>query len=656
MSNKAIDKEYLLRQLKNFDDDILEDKYGGGAPSESIAPIEQSTTASQAYEVGDLLFYDDILYKVTTAISQGGTITISGVSANVVQTDIDTELKNKIKVSSTVGLIKNDGTIDTNLYATTTQLAGKADKVANASNGHLAGLDANGNLTDSGVLATSISGKADKVVSATDGDLAKLNSYGNLVDSSISASDVVTKSSTAGLIKNDGTIDTNSYATDSTAYLTSDTTETTLADDDNIPFYDTSATAKKKSTWANIKSVLKTYFDTIYSTIKTLAGLTDVDIDTTTLATGQILEYDGVNEKWINAENIQDFARYGGAKTFAELTSSLLVADNVDKFYLCTDGGTISSADASNWLLPAGSVIPPDSHIAVIEYSTGVYKFDDFGGYVDISGKADRTELAPLYSTADTAETTLADNDKFPFYDTSASAKRSSTWSNIKAKLKTYFDTIYSTVKTLSALTDTTISSPANGQVLTYNSSSSKWVNQAPSGGGHTMTPTPSASLTRADLQTAVASAVTEGGINDDVVSAWAVGNWSNTMTNRVIYSGTIAVGDTGIGTWLTDAQLTALRAESDITAREALEVGTGGYGWWKDSHFLGLDAYNDYEIKIKYKLQDTDEVITLGGFILDTDTGCLCIKFGSAIKNAGNVVAVDVTITQNNISSSGGV
>ena len=173
---------------------------------------------------------------------------------------------------------------------------------------------------------------------------------------------------------------------------------------------------------------------------------------------------------------------------------------------------------------------------------------------------------------------------------------------------------------------------------------------------GHDMTPMPSASLNRAALQTAIATAVTEGGINDDVVSAWAVGNWSNTMTYRVMYSGTIAVDDTGIGTWIDDTQLAALKAESDLTVREAMETtGTGGYGWWKDSHFLGLDQYNDYEIRIKYKLQDTNEIITLGGYILDSDTGCLCIKFGSAIKNAGNVVAVDITVTQNNISSSGG-
>lgn len=123
----------------------------------------------------------------------------------------------------------------------------------------------------------------------------------------------------------------------------------------------------------------------------TLSGLTDVQLSSP--SDGQILEYDGSASKWKNAENIKDFARYAGSKTFSQLASSLLVAANVDKFYLCTDGGTISSADAANWILPAGSVIPPDSHIAVIETSPGVYQFDDFGGYVDISGKADKTEL-----------------------------------------------------------------------------------------------------------------------------------------------------------------------------------------------------------------------------------------------------------------------
>ena len=157
---------------------------GGGASSTSIAPIESTTTASKAYAVDDLLFYNNILYKVTAPIAQGGTIAISGASTNVIQTDVDTELKNKIKLSSTAGLVKNDGTIDTNTYLTTHQ---------------------------------DITGKADKVASATNGDLATLDSSGNLVDSGIASTNVVVKSATAGLLKNDGSVDTNTYPSSSIA-------------------------------------------------------------------------------------------------------------------------------------------------------------------------------------------------------------------------------------------------------------------------------------------------------------------------------------------------------------------------------------------------------------------------------------------------------
>ena len=56
------------------------------------------------------------------------------------------------------------------------------------------------------------------------------------------------------------------------------------------------------------------------------------------------------------------------------------------------------------------------------------------------------------YQTGNTTEATLADDDKIPFYDTSASAKRNSTWSNIKAKLKTYFDTLYGSLSSVTAI------------------------------------------------------------------------------------------------------------------------------------------------------------------------------------------------------------
>lgn len=52
---------------------------------------------------------------------------------------------------------------------------------------------------------------------------------------------------------------------DPNAYHTGDTAFTDIADGDFIPVYDTSDTAKKKTLWSNIKSLLKTYFDTLYN-------------------------------------------------------------------------------------------------------------------------------------------------------------------------------------------------------------------------------------------------------------------------------------------------------------------------------------------------------------------------------------------------------
>lgn len=63
----------------------------------------------------------------------------------------------------------------------------------------------------------------------------------------------------------------------------------------------------------------------------------------------------------------------------------------------------------------------------------------------DGSGAQQTGTLDP-YVVGDTAETDIDDADYFPFYDSSASGKRKSLWSNIKAKLKTYFDTLYQTL------------------------------------------------------------------------------------------------------------------------------------------------------------------------------------------------------------------
>jgi len=56
----------------------------------NIAPTESTTTASQAYAVGDYLMYNNKLYKVTTAIISGGTIE---VGTNVVESTVAESMK-----------------------------------------------------------------------------------------------------------------------------------------------------------------------------------------------------------------------------------------------------------------------------------------------------------------------------------------------------------------------------------------------------------------------------------------------------------------------------------------------------------------------------------------------------------------------------------
>lgn len=51
---------------------------GGGSVEQMIAPVETSTTASQAYAIGEQFILNGTLYTATAAITAGGTITING--------------------------------------------------------------------------------------------------------------------------------------------------------------------------------------------------------------------------------------------------------------------------------------------------------------------------------------------------------------------------------------------------------------------------------------------------------------------------------------------------------------------------------------------------------------------------------------------------
>jgi hypothetical protein len=87
--------------------------------------------------------------------------------------------------------------------------AGKTDKVQSATNGHLAGLDSNGNLTDSNIASSNVVTKSSTSGLLKNDGTVDTTQYATTSD----LSDYIAKSNTAGLVKNDGTIDTSTYAT-----------------------------------------------------------------------------------------------------------------------------------------------------------------------------------------------------------------------------------------------------------------------------------------------------------------------------------------------------------------------------------------------------------------------------------------------------------
>ena len=111
---------------KNSTDYMFEDTAGRTL----IGPEQTTTAAVKAYAVGELFWMNDTLYRVTSNIASGGTIVID---TNCVATNVSAELANRINKSSTGGLVKNDGSIDTNSYATTTTVDAKQNKTLTTS-------------------------------------------------------------------------------------------------------------------------------------------------------------------------------------------------------------------------------------------------------------------------------------------------------------------------------------------------------------------------------------------------------------------------------------------------------------------------------------------------------------------------------------------
>lgn len=190
-----------------------------------------------------------------------------------------------------------------------------------------------------------------------------------------------------------------------------------------------------------------------------LSGLTDVALNN--LAAGQTLAYNATSQKWENTS----LATVATSGSYSDLSNKPTLGTAAAKN--STNAVTQNSTD----LVESGAV-----YTEVSSLNSAIANKADSSTVTTLSGKA--------YQTDDTAETTIDDADYVPFYDTSATAKRNSLWSNIKAVLKTYFDTLYAT---LSSVTDLSTAVTNKHKLTIETVSTSGWTTDTTSQSGTTL-------------------------------------------------------------------------------------------------------------------------------------------------------------------------
>lgn len=180
--------------------------------------------------------------------------------------------------------------------------------------------------------------------------------------------------------------------------------------------------------------------------------------------------------------------------------------------------------------------------------------------------------------------------------------------------------------QTLDGLTDVTITTPTDDELLTYDNG--EWVNKPAPTGGHTMLPDPTSTPapTETDVVSAINTAITvDGGANDDVPSLFGVGKWSNTMTKTYTVTGSTHISETGIGTWPADP-------DSPTSAEKAT--------WITIPILIGAGSNNNLDIKLTFDPTTVSVPITLGGYVIDDSDGTMCVKFGNEIPSADTATA----------------
>lgn len=338
-------------------------------------------------------------------------------------------------------------------------------------------------------------------------------------------------------------VEANADVTDSQnvgASIHGASSKSTPVDADTLPLIDSAASnVLKKLTWSNLKATLKLYFDTLYSAL----GHNHDERYYTETETDSLLsgKQDSLGFTPENSANKNQPSGYAGLDSGGKINPSQLpaialtevfqatnevehlaisaqegdvvVRTDESKTYIHNGGTSGTMSDYTELANSTGGVTSFNSRTGAVTPQSGDYdlsEIDETGTYKrftateqsklsNIEANADVTDAGNVGSSihGSSGKTTPVDADTLALIDSAASnVLKKVTWANLKATLKTYFDTLYNLTTFASAgeTVDSSVTNkviapstaklliPESLYVFQYDSSSTNTNNSVPDG------------------------------------------------------------------------------------------------------------------------------------------------------------------------------